>query len=58
MKAVSKNPSFDCLKMKRELQTRIYAQVKDMNFTELRAHINRTLQGDAFWRRINLARRG
>jgi hypothetical protein len=38
--------------MKNEIQAKIYAETKDMNFEELRAYLDKQLEHDAFWQRI------
>jgi len=43
---------FDCLKMKEEIQAKVYAETKDMTFPELRAYLDKSLENDAFWRRL------
>ncbi|MCL2511354.1 MAG: hypothetical protein FWF09_04825 [Bacteroidales bacterium] len=40
---------FDCLKMKEELQAKVYEKIKDMTFPELRAYLDRSLENDTFW---------
>jgi hypothetical protein len=46
------NKEFDCLKMKEELQARVYEETKDMTFPELRAYLDKSLENDAFWQRL------
>ena len=43
---------FDCLKMKEEIQAKVYEQTKDMTFPELRAYLDKNLEQDAFWQRM------
>jgi len=43
---------FDCLKMKDEIQAKVYERTKDMNFPELRAYLDKSLENDAFWQRL------
>jgi hypothetical protein len=43
---------FDCLKMKEEIQAKVYERIKDMTFTDLRAHLDKSLENDAFWQRL------
>jgi len=43
---------FDCLKMKAEIQAKIYEETKDMTFPELRAYLDKSLENDAFWQRL------
>jgi len=31
---------FDCVKMKNDIQAKIYAETKDMSFKELKAYLN------------------
>jgi len=44
--------SFDCLKMKEEIQAKIYEETKDMSFPELDAYFNRGLEKDSLWHRL------
>ena len=44
--------TFDCLKMKEELQTKVYEKIKDMTFPELRAYLDKSLENDAFWQSL------
>ena len=46
------NKKFDCLKMKEELQAKVYEKTKDMTFPELRAYLDNSLANDAFWQRL------
>ena len=43
---------FDCLKMKEELQAKVYEKTKDMTFPELRAYLDKSLANDTFWQRL------
>ena len=43
---------FDCLKMKEELQAKIYERTKDMTFPEWRAYLDKRLENDALWQRL------
>ena len=43
---------FDCIKMKEELQTKVYEKTKDMTFEELRAYLEKSLENDDFWQRL------
>jgi hypothetical protein len=52
MATIKKDKEFDCVKMKNDIQAEIYAETKDMNFHERRVYIDRQLQGDSFWTRI------
>jgi len=44
--------TFDCLKMKEEIQAKIYEETKDMTFPELRAYLDKRLENNAFWQRL------
>jgi len=46
------NKEFDCLKMKEEIQAKVYEKTKDMTFPELRAYLDKSLENDAFWQRL------
>jgi len=43
---------FDCLKMKEEIQAKIYEETKDMTFPELRAYLDNSLKDNALWQRL------
>ena len=43
---------FDCLKMKEEIQAKVYEKTKDMTFPELRAYLDKSLENDALWQRL------
>jgi len=43
---------FDCLKMKEEIQAKVYEKTKDMTFAELRAYLDKSLENDALWQRL------
>jgi len=43
---------FDCLKMKEEIQAKVYEKTKDMTFPELRAYMDKSLKNDTFWQRL------
>ena len=43
---------FDCLKMKEELQKRVYEETKDMTFPEQDVYFNKGLENDIFWQRL------
>jgi len=45
---------FDCLKMKAEIQAKVYEEVKDMNFQELRAYYDKKLENCSFWHRKSI----
>ena len=40
---------FDCLKMKEELQARVYEETKDMTFPEFRAYLDKSLENNSLW---------
>ena len=44
--------TFDCLKMKEEIQAKVYEATKDMTFPELRAYLDKRLENDALWQRL------
>jgi len=44
--------TFDCLKMKEEVQARVYERTKDMIFAELRAYLDQSLAHDVLWQRL------
>ena len=46
------NKTFDCLKMKAELQAKVYEKTKDMTFPELRAYLDKSLENDVWWQRL------
>jgi hypothetical protein len=52
MKANNRIKDFDCVQMKNEIQAKIYAKTKNMNFEELRNYLDKQLEHDAFWQRI------
>jgi len=41
MKTMNKTKTFDCVKMKNDIQAKIYAETKGMSTTELLAYFNR-----------------
>jgi hypothetical protein len=43
---------FDCLKMKEEIQAKVYEKTKDMTFPELRDYLDKSLENDTFWQRL------
>ena len=43
---------FDCLKMKEEIQAKIYEETKDMTFPEFRAYLDKSLEKSALWQRL------
>ncbi|MCL1865349.1 MAG: hypothetical protein FWF73_06005 [Spirochaetes bacterium] len=46
------NKKFDCLKMKEEIQARVYEKTKDMTFTELRAYLDKSLENNSLWQKL------
>jgi len=44
--------TFDCLKMKEEIQAKVYHRTKDMTFPELRSYLDKSLANDALWQRL------
>jgi hypothetical protein len=45
--------TFDCLKMKEEIQAKIYEEIKDMSSSERLAYFNRKSQTSALWQRLS-----
>jgi hypothetical protein len=43
---------FDCLKMKEELQARVYEETKDMSFPEFRAYLDKSLENNVLWQEL------
>ena len=43
---------FDCLKMKEEIQAKVYEKTKDMTFPELSVYLDKRLEDDTFWQRL------
>jgi len=43
---------FDCIKMKEELQAKVYERTKDMTFPELRAYLDKRLENDVLWQAL------
>jgi len=43
---------FDCLKMKEEIQAKVYEKTKDMTFPELSVYLDNRLEDDTFWQRL------
>jgi len=43
---------FDCLKMKEEIQAKIYEEIKDMTASEELAYFNKKSQNSALWQRL------
>ena len=46
------NKKFDCLKMKEEIQSKVYEKTKDMTFTELRAYLDKNLENNSLWQKL------
>ena len=44
--------SFDCLKMKEEIQAKIYNEIKDMSASEELAYFNKKSQNSVLWQRL------
>ena len=44
--------TFDCLKMKEEIQAKIYEEIKDMSASEELAYFNKKSQTSALWQRL------
>jgi hypothetical protein len=53
METIETDKDFDCITMKNTIQAKIYAETKDMSFEEIRAYMDKVLQKDDFWKRIN-----
>ena len=43
---------FDCLKMKAEIQAKVYEATKNMTFPQLRAYLDKSLENDVFWQEL------
>ena len=43
---------FDCLKMKEEIQAKIYEEIKDMTAAEELAYFNKKSQNSVLWQRL------
>jgi len=43
------NKDFDCVKMKNDIQAKIYAETKDMSFDEYKVYLNSRLKNSPFW---------
>jgi len=52
MKTDRTEKDFDCVKMKNNIQAKIYAETKDMSFEELSLYLNSSLEKDSFWRSL------
>ena len=46
MKTMNKTKTFDCVKMKNDIQAKIYAETKDMNTAELLEYFNQQAEND------------
>ncbi|MCL2502738.1 MAG: hypothetical protein FWE99_06350 [Bacteroidales bacterium] len=44
--------TFDCLKMKEEIQAKIYEEIKDLSSAEIVAYFNKKSQSSALWQRL------
>ena len=44
--------TFDCLKMKEEIQAKIYEEIKDMSASEELAYFNKRSQNSVLWQRL------
>jgi len=44
--------NFDCLKMKEDIQARVYERTKNMTFPELEAYLKESLENDSLWQRL------
>jgi hypothetical protein len=44
--------TFDCLKMKEEIQAKIYEEIKDMSSSEILSYFNKKSQTNALWQRL------
>jgi hypothetical protein len=56
METIKELKNFDCLKMKEELQAKIYADIKDMTTEERIAYFHIPREQDPFRQNINLQR--
>jgi len=43
---------FDCIKMKEEIQAKIYNEIKDMSPPEILNYFNEKSQNSALWQRL------
>ena len=53
MKTINKEKEFDCLKMKQEIQAKIYAEIKDMTTEERLLYFHIPEEQDPFRGYIN-----
>ena len=44
--------NFDCLKMKEEIQAKIYEETKDMSSSEIIEYFNQKSQNSTLWQRL------
>jgi ribosome-binding factor A len=44
--------TFDCIKLKEEVQAKVYKKTKNMTFPELRTYLDKSLENDALWQRL------
>ena len=44
--------TFDCLKMKEEIQAKIYEEIKDMSASEELAYFSKKSQNSTLWQRL------
>jgi len=44
--------TFDCLKMKEEIQAKIYNEIKDMSSSEILDYFNKKSQNSVLWQRL------
>jgi hypothetical protein len=49
MKTNELEKDFDCVKMKNDIQAKIYAEIKDMNSNERIAYFKEGVQESSFW---------
>jgi len=52
MKTKTEKKKFDCIKMKEEIQAKVYERTKDMTFLEFRAYLDKSLENDSFWQKL------
>jgi len=43
---------FDCLKMKEEIQAKVYERTKDMTFPEWRTYLDKRLENNTLWQEL------
>ena len=53
MKTINDQKEFDCLEMKREIQAKIYSEIKDMTVEERIMYFSIPPEQDPFRRRYN-----